>query len=240
MTAHANSKITVLYDNDGLLIVNKPAGYESISTTGGACLTKTLKTQLNIYELSPAHRLDRDTTGVQVFCRDKNTLKKVEDQFRERVTEKEYLAICCGIPRNPEGTIKRNLSKWGGGRRPVQVIKGNTGLEAETEYQLLARNKAFPASLVLFKPMQGRTHQIRVHAEALGRPILGDDQYGDRTENQKAKNEFGLDRQALHAWRLILINPVTEKPQLFVADIPHDMAISCNALFEDWLQIIDI
>lgn len=230
----------VIYNQDGLVVVNKPAGYETISQTGGACLTKELQKKLNILDLEPAHRLDRDTTGVQVFCRNKTTLKNIEEQFRHRKTEKEYLAICSGIPRNTEGTINRNLSKWGGGRRPVQVVKGQQGLEAQTAYQLLARNKDFPASLILFKPMQGRTHQIRVHAEAMGRPILADDQYGDRQENQRAKDSFNLKRQALHAWRLILINPVTGEPQLFCAKLPQDMAHACDLLFSDWQQILDI
>ncbi len=227
----------ILYDEHGLLAVNKPAGCETISTTGGVCLTTALKKQLGLTGLEPAHRLDRDTTGVQLFARNRQTLATLEGLFRERRTTKNYLALCNGIPFNPEGSIKRNLSKWGGGHRPVQVVKGNEGLEAQTDYQLLARNPDENASLILFHPLQGRTHQIRVHASAFGRPIIGDDQYGDREVNARFKALCGISRQALHAWRLSLPLPDLEMPLLIEAPVPDDMCAAFDALFPDWRQI---
>lgn len=230
----------VLYDKDGLLAINKPAGYETISTTGGACLTRYLKKEANFSGLEPAHRLDRDTTGVQLFARNKELLKKLEILFRERKTRKSYLAICLGIPFNPEGTINRNLSKWSGGHRPVQVVKGGDGLEAQTDYQLLARNQQENASLILFQPHQGRTHQIRVHAAAFSRPIIGDSQYGNREANNHFKALCGIARQALHAWQITL--PLEEdKPALLLtAPVPTDMATACDFLFPNWQQILCI
>lgn len=227
----------VLYDRQDVLAINKPVGYETVSTTGGSCLTTALKKMFNLHELEPAHRLDRDTTGVQVFARTRAALKRLEDLFRERKTQKFYLAICSGIPHNPEGTINRNLSKWNGGHRPVQVVKNGQGLEAQTEYELLARNREHNASLLLFKPHQGRTHQIRVHASAFGRPIVGDDQYGEREINRRFKGEFGLERQALHAWRLILPEFEDGRDVLICAPVPEDISNACDALFPDWRQI---
>lgn len=229
----------IILDECGILAVNKPAGYETISTTGGACLTATLKKMLNTRDLEPAHRLDRDTTGVQVFSRNHVLLKELEALFRERKTQKFYLALCAGIPFNAEGTINRALSKWAGGYHPVQVVKNGQGLEAETEYQLLARNRELNCSLILFKPHQGRTHQIRVHAAAFGRPILGDDQYGDREANKKFKSLFGLGRQALHAWRLVLPLPDGEN-LLLAAPVAADIALACDQLFPDWRQLLTI
>lgn len=232
-------KELIIYDNNGIIAVNKPAGFETISTQpGGNCVTRSLKRELNLNFIEPAHRLDRDTTGVQLFARDNATLKKLEEFFRVRTVKKHYLAICYKIPHNKEGIIRRNLSKWLGGHKPVKVVKGGGGLVAETEYQLLARNKEFPASLILFTPHQGRTHQIRVHAEALGRPILGDHQYGDRPANKILKDSSGLSRQALHAWRLV-IPPINSINQAIAIEAPivGDMQIACDLLFPNWRDI---
>lgn len=230
----------ILYDHDGVLAINKPAGFETISRTGGSCLSRELLDHLKVNELYPAHRLDRDTTGVQLYAYDRQVLKRLEDAFRHRTTDKRYLAICNGIPFNPEGNIRRNLSKWTGGHRPVQVIKGGGGLEAETHYQLLARNKEFPASLILFHPLQGRTHQIRVHAAAFGRPILADDQYGSRPDNTRLKELCGLSRQALHAWKLSIPDPESGQYLCLQAPLPPDLAKACDTLFPDWKEILYI
>ena len=238
--AEINLEELVLYDRAGVLAIKKPAGFETVSKTGGACLSRELLDQLKASELYPAHRLDRDTTGVQLFARNKQVLAKLEDAFRYRTTDKKYLAICSGIPFNPEGSIRRNLSQWGGGRRPVQVVKGNGGLEAQTDYQLLARNKDFPASLILFHPLQGRTHQIRVHAMAFGRPILGDDQYGNRPENAQIKQQFGVARQTLHALKLSIPEPESGQLLCLHAPLPEDMATVCDGLFPEWKQFLYI
>lgn len=229
----------ILFDEEGILAVNKPAGCETVSTTGGASLASMLK-KLGLTGLEPAHRLDRDTTGVQLFARNRAALTLLEGLFRERRTTKNYLALCHGIPFNPEGTIKRNLSKWMGGHRPVQVVKGNDGLEAQTDYQLLARNPQECASLILFHPLQGRTHQIRVHAAAFGRPIVGDDQYGEREVNARYKAQFGLARQALHAWRISFPLPDRELPLRIEAPIPADMSAAFDVLFPEWKQILSL
>ena len=233
--------LSVLYDRDGILAVNKPAGLETIAAGGEKCLTRALRAQCLQNEIEPAHRLDRDTTGVQLFARNPAALKKLTELFKHRRTSKYYLAICNGIPANREGTIRRNLSKWMGGHRPVQVIKGGGGLTASTEYQVLAMNRDFPASLLLFHPHEGRTHQIRVHASSFGRPILGDDQYGDRDANRKIKEMTGLKRQALHAWRIILpeLN-ADDSLREICASVPVDMQRALDALFPAWREVTDI
>lgn len=231
----ADENPTILYDADGILAVDKPAGYETVALGGGKCLTRALRERLGDEGIEAAHRLDRDTTGAQLFARTPAALKALTELFRHRQTTKLYLALCAGVPANPEGVISRNLSKWIGGHRPVQVVKGGGGLPASTEYRVLAANREFPASFILFHPREGRTHQIRVHAAAFGRPILGDDQYGDREANRRGKALCGLKRQALHAWRITLPGLGPGGGALaVVAPVHPDMGKALDALFPAW------
>ena len=232
----------IIYDDSDIVVINKEAGVESVpSQNSRKSVTQLLQDHLKSREIYPAHRLDRDTSGVLIYAKTKKVLKILEEYFKHRKTQKVYFAVCAGVPRNPEGVIRRNLSSWSGGHRPVKVVKGNEGLKAETEYQLIAYNKDFPASLLLFTPHQGRTHQIRVHAQAFKRPILGDDQYGDRALNKEIKTLAGLKRQALHAWTLTIPNLYDKTKELnFKADIKEDLIETCNALFPDWREILSL
>lgn len=187
------------------VLIAKPPGMETVSQTGGPALLPCAREQTGIADLRPAHRLDRDTSGVQLFAIGARAEEELTALFRRREVHKTYLAFTAGVPRNRTGTINRPLSKWSGGRRPVRVLRQG-GLEASTTYTVLARGAPLPGGcvpgLLAMAPRQGRTHQIRVHAASLGYPILGDDQYGDREINKQAKDVCGLRRQALHAWRL--------------------------------------
>lgn len=237
----SSGNLPILFDQHGVLAVNKPAGFETYAAGGDKCLTKALRAQLAQNDIDPAHRLDRDTTGVQLFARGTASLQRLTELFKHRRTSKFYLALCFGVPANREGIIRRNLSKWMGGHRPVSVVKGDGGLTASTEYQVLAFNREFPASLILFHPREGRTHQIRVHASAFGRPVLGDDQYGDRDANRKIKELSGLKRQALHAWRIILpeINPDGSMLEICAPLLP-DMQRALDLLFPAWREAVGI
>ncbi|MCC8190077.1 MAG: RluA family pseudouridine synthase [Planctomycetes bacterium] len=199
------AKPATVWEDPDILILAKPPGMETVSRTGGRDFTVLAREAFAEPGLTPVHRLDRDTSGAQVFARNAQTETALVALFRRREMEKTYLAVCLGRPRNRTGTIRRRLSEWGGGRRPVRVVHRG-GLEAETGYRVLAATAHFAAgggaSLVAFFPHQGRTHQIRVHAAALGYPILGDDQYGDRPANRAARQDLGIRRQALHAWQL--------------------------------------
>ena len=197
--------VSIVLENTDFAVLAKPPGIETVSGDGAADLTGLARHALGDPALTPAHRLDRDTSGAQLFARGALAERELTALFRRREVDKTYIAVCLGRPRNASGTINRNLSEWSGGRRPVRVLKQG-GLEATTSYRVLAASNRLPdglaASLVAFFPHQGRTHQIRVHAAALGYPILGDDQYGDRPANRLAATTFGLRRQALHSWRL--------------------------------------
>ncbi len=248
----------IIKEDDGFLIVAKPSGMETIaigthSADERYCLTSRCRAVTGNKALAPAHRLDRDTTGVQIFAKTAADLAHLETLFRQRRVEKKYLALCLGIPANAEGVIRRNLSEWSSGRRPVRAIKGKGGLRAESSYRLLAKgsltasqfNGRLPAnawracevSLLLWQPREGRTHQIRVHAAAFGHPILGDDQYGDRGANRLVKYLCGLRRHALHCWRMCFPHPRTGAMVTAEAPLPADLVaalaaagIPCEAL----------
>ncbi len=234
----------VLFDDEHLLAINKPAAWETVvkGGTGGRCLTSQLRRWLDLPALEPAHRLDRDTTGVQLFGKDRETVSRLHGMFRERRVRKEYLALCLGIPPNAGGVIRRRLSKWGGGRRAVRVIKGRGGLEAETVYERLAVNDPRLAevacSLLLLKPHHGRTHQVRVHASALGYPVLGDDQYGDRGVNKQVRQATGLRRQALHAWKISFGHPWTAALVCVEAPVMPDMVCACEYYLPEWRKYL--
>ncbi|MCC8165381.1 MAG: RNA pseudouridine synthase [Planctomycetes bacterium] len=199
-----DSNFTPIFSNPDFYVFNKPPGMETVSQDGGSELVAAARQSLAEPGLEAVHRLDRDTSGAQLVSRTANGQDGLTALFRRREVDKTYLALCLGAPRNRSGTINRNLSEWSGGRRPVRVLKRG-GLEASTFYRVLARGTApggLPVGLVAFSPHQGRTHQIRVHAAALGTPILGDDQYGDRPANRAAKQTLNAKRQMLHSWRL--------------------------------------
>ncbi len=195
--------------NPDFVVCKKPAGLETVSQEGGRDFLSLAKAQLQRPELLPVHRLDRDTSGSLVFALNPEAERELTALFRRREVEKTYLALCLGAPWNRYGVVRRNLSEWSGGRRPIREIKGGGGLAAATAYRVLGQSReflegetAFRAGLLAFNPREGRTHQIRVHAASLSCPILGDDNYGDRAANRAAKRLLGLRRSALHAWRL--------------------------------------
>lgn len=229
--AQSGEAAIVLRDDD-FLVAAKPPGMETISRDGGRELTRTLRDALAEPGLVPVHRLDRDTSGAQLFARNPVAEKGLTELFRRREVAKVYLALCLGVPRNSSGRVNRALSEWSGGRRPGRVLKKG-GLEASTSYQVLAASKASlpgpAASLIAFSPRQGRTHQIRVHAAALGHPVLGDDQYGDRAANRTARELFGLARQALHSWRLEFVWRGRETS--VVCPLPEDIAQALGRAF---------
>lgn len=230
--------VSILWNSEELVILDKPAGVETVSETGGPSLLALARDALALPDLLPVHRLDRDTTGVQIFARSQAAAKKAEDAFRRREVEKEYLALCLGCPFNATGTIRRRLTAWSGGRRPVQVAKSG-GLEAETAYRVLAScpGSGGDTALILFRPHQGRTHQIRVHAAAIGHPILGDDQYGDRKANSRIKALCGLARQGLHAWRIHF--PWNNVMLDIEAPPPADMEKAASVYFSGWRDVLE-
>jgi 23S rRNA pseudouridine955/2504/2580 synthase len=186
-------RVTVLFENDECLILNKPAG---LAVQGGRRVAVSLDSLLAA-ERSPrpllVHRLDRDTSGLILAAKSKRAAARFAALFAGeggRSVVKRYLAVCVGRPAQAEGRIRTEMAVRGKERH------------AETGFRALSFNGEF--SLLEMELGTGRTHQIRRHLAALGCPILGDDKYGDFALYRELRKTWGLRRLLLHASRLII------------------------------------
>jgi len=195
----------VIYRDPEVLVLNKPAG---LAVQGGAKISRHVDGLLPALafglEEPPrlVHRLDKDTSGVLLLGRTRLAAQWLNRAFRERDTEKTYWALVAGTPRPHQGTIDLRLSKEEGhrGERVEPVEFG--GQKAISQYSVISHAGQRAAWLAM-RPVTGRTHQLRVHAAAIGCPIIGDRKYG----GEKA-HEGGFDRgMFLHARQLVLTRP---------------------------------
>ena len=211
--ARAELDAMVLFDDDSLIVLNKPAGLPS---QGGQGIARHLDGMLEAYR-GPGgkprlvHRLDRDTTGVLVVARTAAVAAKLSAGFRGRKVEKTYWAVVAGRPVPVEGRVELPLVRiegHGGERVGVALPGDKEAARAYTDYRTLDHAARKLAWLEL-RPLTGRTHQLRVHCASLGAPILGDYAYGERRENNRnsAIVENLSEQLHLHARRLVLPHP---------------------------------
>ncbi|WP_404399248.1 23S rRNA pseudouridine(955/2504/2580) synthase RluC [Idiomarina seosinensis] len=208
----------ILYEDDALLVVNKPAG---MAVHGGSGLKfgliealRSLRPQEQHLEL--VHRLDRDTSGLLMVAKKRAVLKGLHEQLREKTMTKQYLALVRGQwqknCRNIEAPLLKNTLQ--SGERLVKVDAA--GKPSHTRFRI--RQRYQQATLVEASPVTGRTHQIRVHALHAGHPIAGDPKYGDNDFEQLVSDK-GLKRLFLHAWQLKLTHPKTSEEMQFEAPL---------------------
>ncbi|RMH62287.1 MAG: RluA family pseudouridine synthase [Zetaproteobacteria bacterium] len=202
-------EVRVLYEDDALLAVDKPAGIVVHAGSGyHAGLIEALREVRGLADLRLAHRLDRDTSGVLLMAKNLNALRRLHEAFRAHDMQKVYLALVAGHPRATRGRLHGFLQKGvvRGGERVVRDDR--QGKEALTDYQLMLRLRwqGLSGALLALKPYSGRTHQLRVQLADAGHAILGDGKYGAREENRRFR-ALGGRRLALHAWRLRFAHP---------------------------------
>ncbi len=201
----------VLYEDQELLVLNKPAG----AVCTDAAFQKALKQRVYL-----AHRLDKDTTGVLLFGKNPAVAKELQELFERREMEKEYLAVVDGVPKARSGEIKSRFVKKG--NFEGQTIWGSNpagiGLYAETRWELESSLGGDAALLRCF-PQTGRTHQIRVHLAEMGHPILIDRQYASRF-----RSSIVAARPLLHASRLQF--SWRGKSQVFMSELPADFNVT--------------
>ncbi|MDX9741603.1 MAG: RluA family pseudouridine synthase [Gammaproteobacteria bacterium] len=193
----------ILYEDSGILILDKPAG---LAVHGGSGLRYGLieilrELRPNDRDITLVHRLDRDTSGCLLVAKDRRLLPALTEAFRRHEVEKRYLTLVRGRWKGGARTIRAALTRarLQSGERMVQA--DDEGREAETRFTPVRRLPG--ATLMEASIRTGRTHQIRVHAAALGHPVAGDEKYGDPVFNQAMRRQ-GLKRMFLHAHRLAL------------------------------------
>jgi 23S rRNA pseudouridine1911/1915/1917 synthase len=213
-------ELRIAYEDDQLLIVDKPAGLVVHPAPGHA--QGTLVHGLLDHDVAGGdeerpgivHRLDRDTSGLLVVARSDEAHARLQDLVRSRVLERDYLALVVGRPRSRRGTIDAPIGR---DRRDAVRRSLDTDMprEAVTHFEmaeLLPRH-----ALLRVRLETGRTHQIRVHLAAIDLPVAGDSVYG-------RARELGLDRQFLHATRLAFVHPFTGEPIEVESPLPADLA----------------
>jgi 23S rRNA pseudouridine1911/1915/1917 synthase len=216
--APESGALDVVYEDDVLLILNKPAGvvvHPSYKQRSGTLLNAVL---WRMHESSARPgiltRLDKDTSGLVVVALAAEAHAALQRSAAAGFIRKEYLAIVRGTPKPPRGRIELPLGRDPRDRRRVVITPG--GAPSDTRYEVLASLPETRA-LVRCEIVTGRTHQIRVHLAARGWPIVGDAVYGER--------DPAIARQALHAWRIALSHPVTGERMQFEAPLPEDMRV---------------
>lgn len=214
--------LTVVYEDADLLVVDKPAGLTV--HPGAGRLTGTLVHAVLAHcpdlpgiggEHRPGivHRLDKDTSGLLVVAKTEVTLRGLQAQIQVRRVQRDYLALVHGRVARTTGTIDAPIARDPRHRTRMAIVA--SGRRAVTHFRVAERFAE--ATLLEARLETGRTHQIRVHCASLGHPIVGDQVYGRRS------NPWGLRRQALHAFRLAFIHPVSGTPMTFTALLPEDM-----------------
>ncbi|HVP68641.1 MAG TPA: RluA family pseudouridine synthase [Anaeromyxobacteraceae bacterium] len=228
----ARPTFRVLYEDEHVLAVDKPAGLAAHPGSGieGATLVDEVRAHLAVpedlppgeFRPSPAHRLDRETSGVVVVAKTRRAMVALGELFSagDRVS-KTYLALVKGKMPRPSGTIDLPLSEHEQTARSRER-RGVNFQEAVTRWQATSSNR--DASLLAVRIETGRTHQIRRHLEAAGHPVAGDRRYGDFAFNRSARTRWGLRRMFLHALRLSLPHPVTGARLDLLAPLPDDLA----------------
>ena len=216
--------IPILYEDDWLLVVDKPAGVVVHGGSGhGAGLIEALKQVRGLADLRLAHRLDRDTSGVLLMAKNLEALRKLTEDFRERDMQKTYFALVAGHPFDHAGRMQSQLAKGvvRGGER--MVVDAEDGKEAVTDFQVMLEGATgeFDWAMLALNPHSGRTHQLRVQLQAEGHPILGDGKYAGKDELAAYKSMGGRGLM-LHAWRLRLLHPVKGTKMEFRAPLPEN------------------
>lgn len=205
----AKTSFSTLYEDEELLVLNKPMGAVCTDAAIGKALNRSVYL---------AHRLDKDTTGVLLLGKSQTVVKELQELFERREMEKEYLALVDGIPRMHSGEIRSCFVKKG--NFEGQTIWGSNplkeGLYAETHWEVCSTVGRDAALLRCF-PKTGRTHQIRVHLAEMGHPILIDRQYASQFRSRLFASRPLLHASSLRfSWR--------DKPLAFTADLPADFS----------------
>lgn len=221
--------LDILFEDDALLVINKPAGlvvHPSAGHQSGTLVNAVLAHAPDIVIGSAerpgiVHRLDRDTSGVMLIAKTDRALKNLQQQFEARTVHKTYLALVRGKPAVPQGKIDAPIARNRLDRQRMSVSTKPGARDSVTVFHVLASNSEY--SFLQVEPRTGRTHQIRVHLAYIKHPVVGDETYA-----KKSAKDLGLDRQFLHAWRIEFNHPASSRPMSFAAPLPPDLRVALS------------
>jgi 23S rRNA pseudouridine1911/1915/1917 synthase len=238
--------LTILYEDDDLIVIDKPAGLVVHPAPGhqGGTLVNALLAHCGgslsgiggVSRPGIVHRLDKDTSGVMVVAKNDRAHRALSEQFaahgRDGRLHRAYLAFVWGVPERRTGRIEAAIGRSTTNRQKMSVSRSGSARHAVTHYEVLEGFGSPPTvSLLRCRLETGRTHQIRVHMAHIGHPLLGDPIYGrshaasaGKLGEEARKKLHDLGRQALHASELGFIHPVTGKPMRFESPLPADLA----------------
>ena len=223
--------MTVLYEDEHLLVVDKPAGIVTHPSAGHSAgtlvhglLAHAIAGGADPTRPGIVHRLDRDTSGLLVVARSERAHRRLQRMLRERLIERTYLSLVHGATP-PALTIDRPIGRDRRIRTRMAIAHDQEGREAVTHLRRLEDLGRF--TLLEVRLETGRTHQIRVHLESVGHPVVGDRVYGRREES------LGLERQFLHAARLAFPHPETDEPIEVESPLPHDLELALRRARRD-------
>ena len=229
-----NIDLPIVYEDEEFLVINKPAGIivhpdgasVSTGTVVNALFDKIPKGVGEDIRRGIVHRLDKDTSGLLVVVKTLEAKNYFVKQFQGKTIKKVYLALVKGILPHKEGRIEAPIGRDIRNRKKMAIVDEKKGKNAISLYKVLEEfevSEKLRASLIEVEIKTGRTHQIRVHMDSIGHPIVGDNVYGSAPINRFFKEKFGLDRQFLHAKKLSFKHPKTGKTLSLEAELPEDL-----------------
>ena len=223
--------LEIVYEDDDLMVINKPRGmvvHPAPGHTSGTLVNAVLShageslSSINgVLRPGIVHRIDKDTSGLILVCKNDFSHKALAKQLEEHSITRRYHAICSGRLKEEQGTVSAPIGRDEKNRKQ-QAINYKHGKDAITHYRLLENLQN--ASLLECRLETGRTHQIRVHMKSIGHPLLGDPLYGPK------KNLYAIKGQALHAMVLGFVHPRSGEYMEFSADYPEDFQKLLNKL----------
>jgi 23S rRNA pseudouridine1911/1915/1917 synthase len=238
-------EITILYEDDSVLVINKPSGImvhndgrdegetvvdwflKKVPGAKGVGEPGFAQGGIPLERSGVVHRLDRETSGVLIIAKTQEAFTHLKEQFQSHLIKKEYRTIVYGTMKEKWGSVDRPIGRSMKDFRLRSAQRGARGLlrEARTDWELIGQSDTH--AYLKISPKTGRTHQIRVHLKAIGKPIVQDELYaGD--ESRKGEN-LGFTRLALHAYSLKVMLPDGEE-KVFIAPLPLDFEIATTAI----------
>lgn len=213
MTNLKMEKIKLLVKEKSFIAVDKPVGVSIHNLEDETNLLEVLKKQYSFKKLFPVHRLDKETSGVQILALDEKAARSFSEAFESSSVEKKYIGLLRGVLKTENGVWDKPLTDKAEGRKnPTGLSKDR--VFCETHYQVIKKNKYF--SFCEFDLKTGRQHQIRKHSAMSGHPLVGDARYGETKYNKKIQQLYNRERMFLHCCKIQILD------WEIVADTPAD------------------